>query len=93
VPLLSHHALAVARHSLDLTGTEAAARFTLGERVAHVRRRDGHGYWLADARLARPFARTTVFLDGTNLLDTRYQEIVGVDMPGRQFRVGLTVRP
>ena len=93
VPLLSHYALDVARHSFDATGTEQALRFTFGERLARVQRQDGREYWLADARIARPFGRATVFTDGTNLLDTRYQEIVGADMPGREFRVGLTIRP
>ena len=93
LPLLSHYALAVARHSLDVTGTEQAGRFAFGGRLAYVRRQDGRDYWLADVRIARPFARATVFVDGTNLLDTSYQEIVGVDMPGLAFRMGLTVRP
>lgn len=93
LPLLSHYALNVARRSLDLTGTEQAAQFRIGERLGHVRRQDGRDYWVADARLARSVARATIFVDGTNLLDTKYQEVVGVDMPGRSFRVGLTVRP
>ena len=33
-----------------------------------------------------------VYADGLNLLDTDYQEIRGVAMPGRSVRFGLRVR-
>jgi hypothetical protein len=38
------------------------------------------------------FGRFSAAVDFTNLLDTRYQEIVGVDMPGRWFAFSLRTR-
>jgi hypothetical protein len=42
--------------------------------------------------LERPFGRFTASVGYTNLLDSRYQEILGVDMPGRWFTAGLRTR-
>jgi len=49
-------------------------------------------YTLVSARISRAFRRTDVYLDGSNLLNTNYQEIAGVAMPGRWVSVGVTVR-
>lgn len=46
-------------------------------------------YWLLESRLSRPFGDFSVDLDCTNILNTRYQEVVGVDMPGRWFILGV----
>jgi iron complex outermembrane receptor protein len=90
--LLSHYALDVARHALALSGAARAAGLDLGGRVGHSRLQDGRDYWVADARVARRLARLTIFVDGTNVFNEQYQEVLGVDMPGRAFRAGVTVR-
>jgi outer membrane cobalamin receptor len=46
-------------------------------------RADGRRYWLLDAGLEHRFRRFTAGIDCMNLLNSRYQEIAGVDMPGR----------
>jgi iron complex outermembrane receptor protein len=91
LPLLSHYALDVARHALELSATARGAGLDLGGRAGHAQLQDGRDYWVADARVARRFARATVFVDGTNLFNEQYQEVLGVDMPGRAFRAGVTV--
>jgi iron complex outermembrane receptor protein len=55
--------------------------------LRYKRRIDGRSYWLLDGRLESRFRKFTVALDFTNLLNSRYQEIAGVDMPGRWFAV------
>jgi outer membrane receptor protein involved in Fe transport len=60
--------------------------------LAYKRRADGRSYWLLDSRIERPFGRFSAAVDFTNLLDTRYREIVGVDMPGRWFAFSLRTR-
>ncbi len=90
--LLSHYALDVARHALALSGTARAAGLDLGGRVGHSLLQDSRDYWVVDARVARRLARLTLFVDGTNLFNEQYQEVLGVDMPGRAFRTGVTVR-
>jgi len=50
------------------------------------------GYVLLDARVARRIGRMVdLFVDGTNLLDARYQEIAGVAMPGAAVSVSLAI--
>jgi outer membrane cobalamin receptor len=68
--------------------------FALGyqQTFNYKRRADGRSYWLLDGRLERHFRRFTVGVDFTNLLDIRYQEVIGVDMPGRWFAVSLRTR-
>ncbi len=60
--------------------------------LRYKRRVDGRSYWLLDGRLAHHFRRFTAAVDFTNLLNSRYQEIIGVDMPGRWFTVSLLTR-
>ena len=64
-------------------------RVTLGGRLGYTRRADGRAYTIADVRASRAFGRFRIFVEGYNLLDTAYQEVVGVDMPGRSGRAGL----
>jgi vitamin B12 transporter len=77
--------------SLEVTaplpgGTTAAVR------AAH-HRRAGSGDWqLIDLRLARPIGRAHLFLDATNVTDTRYSDIAGLPAPGRGFSVGMRLR-
>jgi hypothetical protein len=42
-----------------------------------------------NGRLERRFSRFSAGVDLTNMLNSRYQEILGVDMPGRWLTVSL----
>ena len=63
-----------------------------GLRLEH-RRPFGRSPWTTvDARLARPIRRVVAFVEVANLGDERYEEIRGVEMPGRWARAGVSVR-
>ena len=90
VDYLSEYVLDYARHALSgVASLPLPAGIGLGQRIAWTRRSDGRHYWVVDTRLSKRVGSTMVFLDGTNLLDSRYQEIHGVDMPGRWLSVGV----
>jgi iron complex outermembrane receptor protein len=91
--LLSKYVLDFARHRVAGALTaRVGSGTTIGVRVGYTRRVDRRAYLLADARLARRIGAIEIFADGRNLLGERYQEIAGVDMPGRSARVGLRWR-
>jgi vitamin B12 transporter len=90
--MLSKYALDFARHSLAASTVVRAGQFSIGPRIEFKHRVDGREYWLFDTRLGYRVGRWEVFADGLNLLDTDYQEIRGVAMPGRSVRFGLRVR-
>lgn len=58
--------------------------------VNYKRRADGRCYWLLDNRLERDFSKFTASIEFSNLLNERYQEVLGINMPGRWF--SMTVR-
>lgn len=96
IDLLSKYVLEYARHqagasiSVPLPGrVQAAINLDLRDRLVA---QAWQTYALASAKLSRSFGRTDVFISGTNLANVHYQEIAGVDMPGRWVMVGLTVR-
>jgi outer membrane cobalamin receptor len=60
--------------------------------LSYKRRANGRSYWLLDGRMERHFRRFTASVEFTNLLDSRYQEVIGVDMPGRWITVSLRTR-
>jgi iron complex outermembrane receptor protein len=60
--------------------------------LSYKRRADGRSYWLLDGRLERHFSRFTAAVDFSNLLNSRYQEVIGVNMPGRWFTLTLRTR-
>ena len=60
--------------------------------LSYKRRADGRSYWLLDGRIERPFHHITAAIDFSNLLNSRYQEVIGVDMPGRWFTIALRTR-
>ncbi len=92
VDYLSEYVLDYARHALSgVASLPLPAGIGLGQRIAWTRRSDGRHYWVVDTRLSKRVGSTMVFVDGTNLLDSRYQEIHGVDMPGRWVSVGVKV--
>ena len=88
----------VSKYVLDYARVawSSSAHFSLplGIRSRHSliykRRADGRAYWILDGALSRSFPRFTLGIEGTNLLDGAYQEIRGVDMPGRWL--GVTLR-
>jgi iron complex outermembrane receptor protein len=88
--LLSKYVLDYARHRV--TGAVIASpggRVTIGTRISHTARVDGRGYTLLDARVGRRVGPFTIAADVRNLLDEDYQEIAGVEMPGRNGRVEI----
>jgi len=46
-------------------------------------------YWRLDVKWSCIYKYMQFHIDGMNLLDTQYQEIVDVPMPGRHFMVGV----
>jgi len=91
--MLSKYALDFARHSIAASTVVRAGQLTVGPRIEFKHRVDGREYWLVDTRVGyRVTGRWEVFADGLNLLDTDYQEIRGVAMPGRSVRFGVRVR-
>ena len=63
----------------------------LTTRAGYTRRVDGRTARVWDARGRRRFGALAVVLEGTNLLDDRYQETRGVDMPGRWIRAVVEI--
>jgi hypothetical protein len=63
--------------------------FVFTPSLSYKERIDGRSYWILDGRLTRMFGKLSLFLEASNLLDTEYQEIRGVDMPGRWIRIGM----
>jgi iron complex outermembrane recepter protein len=92
LPTFSEYILDYARQTLALAGNASLpAKFSIGQRVEYKLRRDGFDYWLVDTRIGRTIGAATLFVEGSNLLNTRYQEISGVDMPGRWIRAGVHI--
>jgi iron complex outermembrane receptor protein len=79
-----------ARHVATLSATLALPwRVALTQRAGYIRRVDGRLARVWDAKASRDLGRITLSLEGTNLLDQRYQETRGVDMPGRWVKLGI----
>ncbi len=66
--------------------------FAYKQAASFKRRADGRSYWILDGRLERNFREFTAAFDLTNMLNSRYQEVRGVDMPGRWFALSLRTR-
>lgn len=66
--------------------------FRYRQSVNYKRRADGRSYWLLDNRLERDFSIFTASIECSNLLNERYQEVLGVNMPGRWFSMTLRTR-
>jgi outer membrane cobalamin receptor len=60
--------------------------------IFYKRRADGRHYWVLDSSIEHRFGRIIAALECRNLLDSRYQEISGVDMPGRWLMLNLRTR-
>jgi outer membrane cobalamin receptor len=94
IDYISKYVLDYARHSLAETWNMKFPKdYTLGQQLSYRLRLDGRRYWLLDARLSKKIQNHLVlFLEGTNLLNSRYQEILGVSMPGCWIKGGLEFR-
>jgi outer membrane cobalamin receptor len=66
--------------------------FNHQQTISYKRLSNGRSYWLLDSCVERRFGRFIAAVDAANLLDSRHQEISGVDMPGRWLKFSLRVR-
>ena len=94
---LSKYLLDYAPRSLTASGLAAVGGgVRVAPRMEYRRRTRSSGtsqYVVLDVRVARRLgSMLDLFVDGTNLLDRRYQEIAGVDMPGAAMTVSLSVQ-
>jgi iron complex outermembrane receptor protein len=89
VAQLSKYVLDYARQRATVSAAVPFDALTLGGRVGYTERADGRTYTIADVRASRVFGRFRLFVEGYNLFDAEYQEVIGVDMPGRSVRAGL----
>ncbi|MGH9254443.1 MAG: hypothetical protein ACRD3C_07720 [Vicinamibacterales bacterium] len=69
------------------------SRSRLASNTSTGRDRRAPDYALLDIRVSRRFRTYEVRVEGMNLGDATYQEIVGVAMPGRAVSLSLAVRP
>jgi outer membrane cobalamin receptor len=94
INILSKYVLEYSRKS---AGISASAIVTgigqLAVNFDHRHRYGGQDYWLVAARASRSLtSRVRAFVEGTNLTNTVYYEIAGVDLPGRWVTAGVVVR-
>jgi vitamin B12 transporter len=68
------------------------AAAALSVRASHHRRAADADWQLVDVRISRTSHGVQLFLDATNVADTRYADIAGLPAPGRAFGVGARVR-
>lgn len=90
--LLSKYLLDYARHSLVASASGEWRRVRIGSRTEWKRRVDSRSAWTLDAQMGLVLRRAELYAQVTNALNEDYQEIRGVDMPGRWFRVGIKLR-
>lgn len=94
IDYISKYVLDFARHSLAFQGTSSLPlSLVYGQRVSYKRHPDGRAYWVLDGRLARRFSEFAVSLECSNMLGSRYQEVKGVEMPGRWLVLRLAWAP
>jgi iron complex outermembrane receptor protein len=92
---LSKYVLDYAPHGLaGGVAVSLPGSLRLAPRLEYKRRSRTAGtsdYVLLDTRLGRRFGRYELFIEGQNLFDVAYQEVVGVDMPGRSVSASVAV--
>jgi iron complex outermembrane receptor protein len=95
VAQLSKYVLDYAPHSVGLTASvRLPAAVQVGPRLEYRRRTRSTGtddYAVLDLRVSRRFGTYEVRVDGANLGDAEYQEVLGVVMPGRAVSISLAV--
>ncbi|MGE4357382.1 MAG: TonB-dependent receptor plug domain-containing protein, partial [Candidatus Omnitrophota bacterium] len=69
--------------------------FTQTWNLNYKERAEGSGWFVLNSRINKNFSSRgfnyELFLEGTNLTDTEYSDIYGVDMPGRWFAAGIKI--
>lgn len=87
------YSLAYARHQISTTISGILPlSMTATVNAVHKIKLDGKSHTLVDAKISRSFSPVTVFLQGTNLLNQTYEEIVDVPLPGRWLWAGIEFR-
>lgn len=91
--VLSKYLLEYAKHAVVGSGSVVLPfGVSWGQRVEYRARYDGQHYWLAETRLARRVKRVELYVEASNILNERYQEIAGIVAAPRWLRTGITVR-
>ena len=97
VTQLSKYVLDYAPHSVAVAGAIGLpAALELAPRLEVKRRTRSTGeseYAVLDLRLSRRFGIYEIRVEGTNLGNETYQEVLGVAMPGRAFTLSLAYWP
>jgi len=84
----SKYVLDYARHSVTARISSSLRKsFAVSQTLNYRHYVDGRGFWLINAAISRSFSDFTISLECSNILDTHYQEVIGVDMPGRWLAV------
>lgn len=95
VTQLSKYVLDYAPHSIAAGGSIALPGAILVAPRAEYKQRKrsigGEDYAVLDLRLSRRFGIYDIRVEGTNLGDASYQEILGVAMPGRAVSISLAI--
>ena len=66
--------------------------FTIGAGLVHRDRRNLSSYSLLSAKISWTRGSWELFADGSNLLNTGYEEIAGIPQPGRWLGIGANLR-
>jgi outer membrane cobalamin receptor len=90
VHFLSKYVLDYARNSLTESLNWGLPRdWAIGQQLSYKVRTDGRHYWLLDARISKRVHSVNFFLEATNILNSHYQEVIGVEMPGCWIKAGM----
>jgi outer membrane cobalamin receptor len=97
VTQLSKYVLDYAPHSfVAAAAVVLPAALQVAPRLEYKRRTRSTGtsdYAVFDVRVSRRFGLYEIRVEGTNLGDAVYQEVLGVAMPGRGASISLAYRP
>ncbi len=88
--LLSKYVLNHPVHQIS-SSLNLALPFKINSGIAGVykKRKKEKGYFILDVKISKRIASLDFFIQATNLLNTHYQEIPMVSMPGRWFMAGI----
>ncbi len=86
----SKYALRYPEHLFSLETTFVTI-FSLRTNLSGIykKRYQESGYFLLNSRVSKKIGFTTIYLDGLNLLNTKYEEILGVPQPGCWLGIGV----
>jgi vitamin B12 transporter len=89
---LSKYALNHPRHYVQgRFGLRIPFGYAASVRAAYKERKHGDIYTLVDVYLEKTLASGDIFLEATNVFDVEYEEIEGVEQPGRWITGGMKV--